>query len=77
MADCLPERLGIEQLRELARSLRARAAPDPKTAAAVAAALDSVALRRAERIARAQRLHAQLHHTDALRRMARWATTRF
>ncbi|RZI76212.1 MAG: hypothetical protein EOP80_07765 [Variovorax sp.] len=77
MAEGLPERLGIEQLRALARSLRARAVPDPKTAAAVAAALDSVALRRAERIARAQRIHAQLHHGDALRRMARWAVTRF
>ena len=77
MTESLPGRLDVEQLREIARSLRARAVPDAKTAAAVAAALDSVALRRAERIARAKRLHAQLHHTDALCRMARWAVTRF
>lgn len=77
MAEGLPERLGVEQFREIARSLRARSVPDAKTAAAVAAALDSVAMQRAERIARAQRLQVELHHMVALRRMARWAVTRF
>ena len=69
------ERLTIEQLRKLAHCLRTGDAPDPKTAVAVADALESVARHRAGRILQA-RMQAQLRSIGSLRRVAAWAVTK-
>lgn len=71
-----PERLSIEQIHGLADSLRNGAAPDGRTASAIADALESVAR---ERACRAARLHRQfgLRNSTSVRRVAEWAVTNF
>ncbi|MET0542380.1 MAG: hypothetical protein ABWZ88_11545 [Variovorax sp.] len=69
------ERLSIEQIRKIAHCLRTGDTPDPRTALAVADALESVARHRAARILRA-RMQAQLQSIGSLRRVAAWAVTK-
>jgi hypothetical protein len=71
-----PERLSIEQIHGLADSLRSGAAPDGRTASAIADALESVARERACRAARLQRQFG-LRNSTSVRRVAEWAITNF
>lgn len=72
------ERLSVAHFCQIAESLRTRPTPDPRTAAAVADALESVARQRVAR-ARRERLGEEdpSQSVSSLRRAAQWAVTRF